>query len=264
MIRSLTPILIVGAWLCAGSALAHSPYLKPNVFDASGRDHVTVEAAFTDDVFAADVAMRSDVFHIVGPNGDTPISNVVYLRDMAVFEAETPVDGTYRLSSGPRIGRNARMYRSASGDWKMVGEEVGVPPVEAPRVDVQNITVAEAYVTRGAPDRAALSPTGRGLELAPLTHPNAIVAGEDARFRLLFDGRPLSGVAITVYREAGRYGGRSVAAELITDPDGGFTVNAPDPGAYMTLARYRTEAPAGSNPPYRSYTHTLTFIAEGG
>lgn len=264
MNRPVTILLTAAAWLCAGSALAHSPYLKPNVFDATGRDHVTVEAAFTEDIFAAEVVMRSDFFHVIGPNGVTPITNVTYLRDMAVFEAATPVDGTWRLSSGPRIGRNAQMYRTASGDWKMVGEEDDAPPADAPRVDVQSITVAEAYVTRGAPDQAALAPKGQGLELQPLTHPNDIVAGEDAGFQILFDGRPLAGATVTVFREAGRHDGRKIAAELTTDAEGRFTVNAPDPGGYMTQVRHRTEAPAGSNPPYRSYTHTLAFVAQDG
>ncbi|GAA0624477.1 hypothetical protein GCM10009422_21020 [Brevundimonas kwangchunensis] len=51
------------------------------------------------------------------PNGDTPIGAVTHLRDLAVFEAETPVDGTYRLSSGPREGRTAKMCRNAEGVW---------------------------------------------------------------------------------------------------------------------------------------------------
>lgn len=250
--------------LNGGAALAHSPYLRPNVFDATGRDHVTVEASFTEDVFAAEVAMRSDFFHIVGPDGDRPITAVTYLRDLAVFEAATPVDGTYRLSSGPRQGRTAQMYRAADGSWKMVGEEDGPPPAGATLVDVQSITVADAYVTRGAPDEAALQPVGEGLELKPVTHPADIVAGEGATFQLLMDGRPVAGVPVTVFREAGRYDGRKVEADLVTGADGRFTVRVADPGAYMTLVRHRVEAPAGSPTPFRSYSHTLTFVAEAG
>lgn len=262
----LTAAMLAGVMLAlnGGAALAHSPYLRPNVFDATGRDHVTVEASFTEDVFAAEVAMRSDYFHVVGPNGDTPVGAVTYLRDMAVFEAAVPVDGTYRLSSGPRQGRTAQMYQAADGSWKMVGEEDGPPPAGAALVDVQSITVADVYVTRGAPDQAALQPTGRGLELKPLTHPSDIVAGEDAIFQLLMDGEVLAGVPVTVFREAGRWDGRKVEAELTTGPDGRFTVRVAEPGAYMTLIRHRVAAPAGSPTPYRSHTHTLTFVAEAG
>ncbi|GAA0756377.1 MAG: DUF4198 domain-containing protein [Pseudomonadota bacterium] len=247
----------------AGVAQAHSPYLRPNLFDAGRRDHVTVEAAFTEEVFNAEVAMRSDGFHVVGPNGDTPISAVTYLRDLAVFEAPTPVDGLYRLSSGPRAGRTTKMYHTPSG-WKMVGEEDAPPPPGAELVDVQSITVAEAYVMRGVPDEAALKPTGQGLELQPLIQPNQIVAGEDATFRLLFDGQPLADAPVTVFREAGQYDGKTIETETATDASGVLTLRVSAPGAYMTQVRYRTAAPAGSPTPYRSYTHTLTFTADAG
>jgi len=262
----LTAGLLAGVMLAlnSGAALAHSPYLRPNVFDATGRDHVTVEASFTEEVFASEVVMRSDFYHVVGPNGDTPIGAVTYLRDVAVFEANTPVDGTYRLSSGPRQGRTAQMYQSADGAWKMVGEEDGPPPPNATLVDVQSITVADVYVTRGAPTAEALQPSGRGLELQPITHPSDIIAGEDATFQLLLNGQPLAGADVTVFREAGRWDGRKVEANLTTGPDGRFTIKATDPGAYMTLIRHRMAAPAGSPTPYVSYSHTLTFVAEAG
>ncbi|MDQ8030171.1 MAG: DUF4198 domain-containing protein [Brevundimonas sp.] len=262
----LTAAFLAGVMLAlnGGAALAHQPYLRPNVFDATGRDHVTVEASFTEDVFAAEVVMRSDFFHVVGPNGDTPISAVTYLRDLAVFEAATPVDGTWRISSGPRQGRTAQMYQNAAGDWKMVGEEDGTPPPGAALVDVQSVTVADVYVTRGAASTEALQPTGQGLELKPITHPNQIIAGEDAVFELLLNGQPLANAPVTVFREAGRWDGRKVEADLSTGPDGRFTIRASDPGAYMTLIRHRMQAPAGSAVPYVSYSHTLTFVAEAG
>ncbi len=253
---------ILTVW-SAGAAQAHSPYLRPNLFDAGRRDHVTVEASFTEDVFNAEVVMRSDSFHVVGPNGDTPISAVTYLRDLAVFEAPTPVDGLYRLSSGPRAGRASKMYNTPSG-WKRVGEDDGPPPPGAELVDVQSITVAEVYVVRGAPDEAALKPTGQGLELQPLIQPNEIVAGEDATFRLLFDGQPLANTPVTVFREAGLYDGKKIETETATDASGVLTLRVSAPGAYMTQVRHRTAAPAGAPTPYRSYTHTLTFIADAG
>ena len=253
---------LLAVW-SAGAAQAHSPYLRPNVFDATNRDHVTVEAAFTEDVFNAEVVMRSDHFHIVGPNGDTPITAVTYLRDLAVFEAPTPVDGLYRLSSGAREGRAAKMYETPSG-WKMIGEEDEAPPPGAELVDVQSITTADVYVVRGDPDDAALKPSGKGLELHPLIQPNDIVAGEDAPLRLLFDSQPVANAAVTVFREAGQYDGRKIEAELTTDASGLVTLKVAEPGAYMTQVRHRVASPAGAPTPYRSYTHTLTFIAHAG
>jgi uncharacterized GH25 family protein len=250
--------------LTAGNALAHVPYVRPNVMDATARDHVTVEASFTEDVFAAEIVMRSDAWHVVGPNGDTAITAVTYLRDLAVFEAATPVDGTYRISSGPRSGRMGQMYKAADGDWRMVGEEDGPAPAGAEIVPVQSITTADAYVTRGAPTPQALTPSGHGLEVVPLIQPADILAGEDLPLQLLFDGKPLAKTPIVVYREAGLYDGRKIETELTSDADGKVAIRVRDPGAYMTLVRYRTEAPAGSDIRFRSYSHSLTFAAQGG
>jgi uncharacterized GH25 family protein len=250
--------------LTAGSALAHVPYVRPNVMDATGRDHVTVEASFTEDVFAAEIVMRSDAWHVVGPNGDAPITAVTYLRDMAVFEAATPVDGTYRISSGPRSGRMGQMYKAADGSWKMVGEEDGPAPAGAEIVPVQSITTADVYVTHGQPTAAALTPSGHGLEVVPLIQPADIVAGEALPLQILFEGKPVANTALVVYRETGLYDGKKIEAELTSDADGKVVVRVIDPGAYMTLVRYRTEAPAGSDVRFRSYSHSLTFAAQGG
>ncbi|CAN5348903.1 DUF4198 domain-containing protein [soil metagenome] len=257
---ALTSLLMA---MTAGSALAHSPYVRPNVMDATGRDHVTVEASFTEDIFASEIVMRSDHWHVVGPNGDTPITAVTYLRDLAVFEAATPVDGTYRISSGPRIGRTGQMYQAADGSWKMVGEEDGPAPAGATLVPVQSITTADVYVTRGVPSATALTPSGHGLEVVPLIQPGDVVAGEDLPLQLLFDGKPLADTPVTVFREAGLYDGKKIEAELTSDAEGKVLVRVASPGAYMTLVRHRTDAPDRAEVAHRSYSHTLTFAAQG-
>ncbi|MGV3578877.1 DUF4198 domain-containing protein [Brevundimonas sp.] len=257
-------IWAVGAMLAvmatAGAAVADSPYLRPNVYDATNMDRVTAEAGFTDDIFAGRVAMRSDHWNVFGPGGEVAISDVTYLNQIAVFEVMTPADGTYRISSGRREGRIAKMYMSASQGWRFVGEEAGVTVPEADQVETQSITVADVYVTRGD-GREIPAARGVGVEVIPVTHPAEIVEGEDAVFQFLIDGRPVAGQAVTVFREAGRYDGRLVEADLTTGEDGRFTVRPSAPGAYLTLIRYRGEAPAGARTPYQSQSHALTFVA---
>lgn len=65
---------------------------------------------------------------------------------------------------------------------------------------MQSITTAEAYVSRGAPSDKVLAPVGKGLEFQALTHPNRIAVGQQARFTVLLDGRPLAGKQIEVIR----------------------------------------------------------------
>ena len=247
------------AALAPGAAQAHMPYLMPNYFDVTARDHVTVQASFTEDVFAPDVVMRSDAWFARGPAGSTPIAQVNYMRDLAAFEVALPAAGTYRISSGERLGRKSKMFRNTAGQWIMTGE--GGDAGGAPLVDVQSVTIAEAYVTRQSPTRDVLAASGKGLDLVPITHPNEIFAMEPARFELQFEGKPLEGALVTVYRAAGVYDGGKVAAELTTDAAGRFSITPPDGGTYLALVRHRTEAPAGAETPYRSYSYALTFEA---
>lgn len=255
---------MAGAGLIAiapGQALGHMPYMLPNLFDLTDRDHVTVQASFTEEPFAAEVVMKSDAWHVRGPGGaTTPIKTVTYLRDLAVFEAPVTANGTWRISSGERFGRKGKMYRNAKGEW-VIGEGRD-KPADAQLVDVQSMTLAEVYVTRGAPSPDALAATGKGLELRPLTHPSEIFAGQPAKFELLFEGKPVAGAHVEVFRSAGTYDGKKqVGGQITTDKAGGFSITPPDAGTYLALIRHRTEAPAGAETPYRSYSYTLTFEA---
>lgn len=261
IIRASAVALMVAAAAGAGTAaFAHMPYLLPTTFDVGKGDHVTVQSAFGEDAFVPELAMRDAPFHAVGPDG-TPLATgrVTYLRDLSIFEAELKAEGTYRLSTGQRAGRIGQMAQ-VGGKWVMRGEGAAASP-DAPQVAVQSMTLAEAFVTRGTPSTAALKPHGVALEIQPVTHPGSITAGGDAEFVLLFDGKPLAGTDVTLFRAAGNHDGRKVAGEVRSDANGRFRLKPQDAGVYLMLARHRTAAPAGSATPWRSYTYTLAFDA---
>lgn len=243
-----------------GTASAHMPYVLPTMFDLGKADHLTVESSFGEDAFVPEVGMRDAPFHLVGPDGKAgPVGAIVYLRDLSVFEADIKADGTYRVTTGQRFGRKGKMFR-AGDKWLMQGEGADPKP-GVQEVEVQSATLAEAYVTRGQPTQGALKPSGKALEIQAVTHPNAITAGSDAAFLLLFEGKPLGGAEITLFRSAGYYDGRKVAAQLKSDATGRFTLKPEDAGTYLILVRHRGAAPAGAETPYRSYTYTLAFDA---
>lgn len=258
-------VAAIGASLALLSAVAspagaHVPYLSPNAFAPSTRDHVTVEASFSESPFTSDVAMKSDDYHVVSPNGDSAkLADVVYLRDLAVFEVKLPQAGTYRISSGERLGRTAKALLD-KGELKLVGDGE-TAPASAKTVDYQSVTTAETYVTRGAPSAGALKPSGRGLELVAITHPNEIYVGTDAKFRLLFDGEPVKKQAFVLYRAGGAYADKQETPAGETDANGQLTLRVAEPGVYLAMTRLRRPAPAGAQTPYRSYTYALTFEA---
>src|SRR5688572_12524328 len=155
---------------CAGLAAAHAPYLLPNKFDLNKRDHVSVQASFTENYFIPDVVMKADDYHVVLPDGTRATVAPVYTRDLAVLDVATMLDGTYRISTGNRVGRTGKAALLAGGQWRFFDEREG-PPADGKVHEIRSITRADVYVSRGTPNDNALALTHQGLEFQFLTHP---------------------------------------------------------------------------------------------
>jgi len=241
----------------ASIAQAHSPYLLPTTFDVSDRKLVTVQGSFTESFFTPEVVMKSDAWAVIGPDGARKALTATNLRELALVEVATEAPGTYRITSGQRTGRTAKAVL-VKGEWEFL-EDPSKAPAGATPVDMQSLTLADVYVTRGAPTKAALAPTGKGLEFVAVTHPSEITTGQDAKFVVLFDGKPVRGQAITLHGADDRYAETKAAPITVTSDDQGrFTIKPAYSGAYQLQARYRV-APTAADPVGHSYTYTLTF-----
>lgn len=257
MIRSLRAGLMGGALLLslgAQTAQAHSPYLLPTVFDASDRKIVTVQGSFTESFFTPEVVMKSDAWAVIGPDGVRTPLTPTYTRELALVEATTEKPGTYRITSGQRGGRVAKAAL-VNGEWKFFEGEKA--PADA--VDMQSLTLADVYVTRGAPSDAALAPIGKGLEFKAITHPSKIVTDQDAVFEVLFDGQPLANQEITFQGADDRYADTKAAPKTVkSDAKGRFAIKVDKSGIYQAQTRHRV-APAAAGQPGQSFTYALTF-----
>ncbi len=257
MIRSLRAGLLGGALLlalAAPAAQAHSPYLLPSVFDASDRKVVTVQGSFTESFFTPEVVMKSDAYAVIGPDGVRVALKPTYLSEVALVEAVTEKPGTYRITTGQRAGRTAKAAL-VKGEWQFF--EGDKAPADA--IDMQSLTMAEVYVTRGAPNDAALAPVGKGLEFHAITHPSKITTGQDAVFEVLFDGKPLARQEITLSPADDRYADTKAAPKTVTsDAKGRFALKVDRSGVYQVQTRYRV-APAAAGQPGQSFTYALTF-----
>ena len=241
----------------AGAAQAHSPYLLPSAFDVTDRKLVTVQGAFTESFFSPEVVMKSDAWAVVGPDGARTPLTATNLRELALIEVATEQPGTYRITSGQRTGRTAKAAL-VKGDWVFLEDPSKAPAGTTP-IDMQSLTMAEVYVTRGAPTTAALAPVGKGLEFVAVTHPSSIFTGQDAKFTVLFDGKPVKGQAVTLHAGDDRYADtKAPPVTLVSDDRGRFTVKVARSGVYQIQARYRV-APTPADPVGRSYTYALTF-----
>ncbi|GGZ37536.1 DUF4198 domain-containing protein [Asticcacaulis endophyticus] len=228
----------------ASSALAHSPYLRPNHFTPDkARKHVTVEASFAEGQIRPDVAMKSDAFNLTAPDGaTTPLTPVATLKDAVLLEPALPVEGTYRISSGVRTGRVAK---ATIKDGKVV---FGEGPASAPKagdkvVDVQSLTRADVYVTKGAPTTGAYAKPQTGVAIQPITAPNDAYAREAFVFAVLNSGKPVANEDIEIVRDGEIYEAqKSAPVHLKTGADGKVTFTPAKTGVYLIQVRVRSQS----------------------
>ena len=116
----------------------------------------------------------------------------------------------------------------------------GIPADATDVVATRANSRTETFVTLGEPTAIAL--TGQGLELVPVTHPNDLVAGEPATFKLVRDGRPAADLEVTIARGGSRYRDHPEEMTVHTGTDGAFTVTWPEAGLYWMNASVRLPA----------------------
>lgn len=254
-----------GKWLAAvvffaaAPALAHTSYLQPNVFSAGPEaEHVTIEASFTEDFLHPEFPVESQDFHLYRPDGrrDT-YDNVVVLSQMTVLENDLTEPGTYLFTTGERLGRTG-LQGLINGQWRPLDPDEP-PPAGTQTRQSQTATVANVYVTKGAPSNGALGVHVGQLEILPLTHPSAIFMEEGFRVRVLMGGRPLANQEINLDRDGGAYDAPPFHQVLQTDAAGEALIRFDRPGIYLAMVRASGDAPAGAATPVRSYTTSLTF-----
>ena len=219
------------------SALAHKAWLLPSQTVISGANPViTVDGAVSNDLFYFNhVPLRLDNLAITAPDGSkvAPI-NTATGKYRSVFDLELKQQGTYRIAT-VNSGLNASWSENGQpkrwrGNAQAFASEV---PKDAKDLKVsQALGRVETFVTNGAPNDTALQASGEGIELAPITHPNDLFAGEEAKFKLLIDGKPAAGLEIEIVRGGTRYRNAQDEIKLTSDANGEFAVTWPEAGMY--------------------------------
>jgi uncharacterized GH25 family protein len=251
----LRPLLvgIAAAALLAAPASAHRQWMLPSATTVSGDDvWVTVDAAVSNDLFYFEhFPMRLDTIHAWAPNGsEAKLENSSTGRYRSTFDVHLTQKGTYKIAS---IGGGI------NGSYMLNGEQKRLPrgttaaqlatAIPAGATDVKIAESAsrnEIFVTAGEPSEGVLKPTGEGLELAPITHPTDLVAGEEARFRFLIDGQPAPGITVAIVPGGVRYRDQLNDQTLKTDANGELAFTWPEPGFYWlnaTASDARTSVP---------------------
>ncbi|KRA02348.1 DUF4198 domain-containing protein [Achromobacter sp. Root565] len=221
------------------AAHAHDVWIVPSSTVLSGTDSwITVDAAVGNDKFYFNHApLRLDGLTVTAPDGNAAeAENINRGKLRSTFDLQIKQAGTYRVAvvndgvfaRWKENGKNKRYFGKVEGMAQAV-------PAKADELEVsQSLGRVETFVTAGKP--SALKPVGRGLELAPVTHPNDLFTDEAATFQMLLDGKPAADLEVNVVPGGSRYRDKVGEIQLKTDQDGKFSVKWPQPGLYWIEA----------------------------
>jgi uncharacterized GH25 family protein len=286
-------VIASSALVLAGAVdtYAHRVWVLPAVTVLSGTDQwVSFEAAVSNNLFFPNhrpVALAQ--IEVIGPDGKpVEIQNATAGQIRSSFELHLQQQGTYVVSLRPTQGRAPQATPAAAGSpspqgpgggmrgglfgsyeedgktvrWRgtpetLVSEGVAAKPGFKLRESGGRKVVT--YVTLGKPTDEVLAPTGTGLELEFVTHPNDLFAGEPAEFRFLLEGKPAAGAEVTIVRGDDRYRDEAGDVTLHADADGAVKIAWPQPGRYWLEATASVAGTLHGVPSEKSFTYIATF-----
>lgn len=242
---------------------AHTAWLLPSATVLPPGSYVTVDAGISTDAFIANHnPLRLDNLVITAPDGSTVApENALTGKFRSTFDVALALPGTYRLTV-LNSGLNANYELNGEKKrWRGKAENLAKEiPAEATKVEVgETLGRIETFVTGGAKSLGAFKPTGKGLELVPVTHPTDLFAGETATFQLLLDGAPAAGQKLSVVRGGMRYRNQQNAIDLVTDETGAFRVTWPETGPWLLSASATDDKVSAKPATQRRLSYTASF-----
>ncbi|MFM9434102.1 putative GH25 family protein [Janthinobacterium sp. CG_23.3] len=270
MSKPLAALALAGLAL---NAQAHRPWMVPSSSMVESKDPwVTVDAAISEDLFDIDhQALKLDALEITGPDGArVQPENSLTGRLRSVFDVKMLKPGTYKAAIVSHNMMASYKLNGESKRWRG-SEEAFAKDIPAGAQDVKAtrmLSRLETFFSANSTNDAVFKPSGAGLELVPLTHPNDMRAGEKASWRFLLDGKPAAHQAFSLVAGGVRYRGVLGEIRLSTDAKGEVTFTIPAAGMYFLSSSWPAAAPAVADqpavqPPRRvSYSATVEVLPE--
>ena len=264
----MKPRLMLALTLAAANpftASAHKAWLLPSQTVVAGDNAwVTVDAAVSNDLFYFNhVPISLERLAITAPDGSRAESaNGATGKFRSVFDVELKQSGTYRIAM-LNSGLFAN-WEDVDGKPKRWRGTTAAFATEVPK-DAKNLQVSqsfgrvETFVTHGAPNDTALKPSGEGLELVAVTHPNDLFAGDAATFSLHIDGKPAAGLDIEIVRGGTRYRNTQNEIKVTTGADGKFNVTWPEAGMYWLQVATQDDKTSLPQASKRRLSYVATF-----
>lgn len=264
---SLRAAIALSLSLLAVQAQAHKPWLLPSSTVVESKDPwVTVDAAISEGLFDIDhQPLKLDGMVITAPDGSTvAMENVGNGRLRNTFDVKLAKPGTYRIALVSQGVMGS--YKDKAGELKRFrGSEATLAqdvPAGASEVKLtRSHTRIETYVSAGTPDMAVFKPSGVGLELVPVTHPNDLRSGEKATWRFLLDGKPAANQGVSLIPGGVRYRGTLGEVRKNTDANGEVSFDLPAAGMYQLSTSWPAAAPAVPGQPPQQPARRASFAA---
>lgn len=226
------------------SASAHRGWLLPSFTVLSGDGSwVTVDAAISNELFYPDHRpMRVDGVVVTAPDGTiSKLQNASTGQYRSTFDVQLNQAGTWKIGSAANTvtaswteNGEIKRFRGSADEFAKA-----VPANAADLKTIKGSNRNETYVTRDKPTTEVFKPTGKGLELAPVTHPTDIVATEPATFKFLLDGKPAAGLEVTFVPGGARWRATPGEIKVKAGADGAVTFTLPEAGMYWVNATAR-------------------------
>lgn len=270
------------------SAQAHRAWMLPSTTVLSGDNAwISVDAAISNDLFyfehhplvlegIGQAPQRGDRnarpraptrLVITAPDGkEVPAQNGHVGKYRSVFDVEIAQKGTYKLAIAGAPRYFAR-YQHNGEEQRWMGDVADLAkavPAGAQDLEVSQMeSRMEVFVTSGEPTATVLEPTGRGLELQPVTHPNDLFATETAEFVFLLDGKPAAGVEVNVIPGGIRHRDALNDIRQTTDGDGKVAITWPSAGFWWLEAKLvqKDGVTAPATQRRATYSATLEVLA---
>jgi uncharacterized GH25 family protein len=271
MFRPKLLLAAASAWLALSSpALAHRQWMLPSATNLSGADGwVTVDAAVSNDLFYFEhMPMRLDTVKAFAPTGEeAKLENPSTGHFRSTFDVHLTQPGTWKIAAAggglggsyTLNGKEERLPRGTRLETLATAIPAGATDVKLSEMTMRN----EIFVTLGSPTDTVLKPTGKGLEMQPITHPTDLVSGEPAKFRFLIDGKPAAAITVAIIPGGIRYRDALGEQTLTTSAAGEIEIKWPGPGMYWLNAT--AEDKATSDPKIATrrlgYVSTLEVLA---
>jgi hypothetical protein len=275
----IAPVAIVAALSPHAATAAPRPWLLPSetMFTGSGNEWMTVDAAISTDLYYYDHPAQNWQPVVVAPDGSAgEVANLAKATQRLTFDVAIKQRGTYKI---------AVVTEAVMGSYMQGGERKMLPRGTTPATLAQAIpadatdlrtavstTRIETFGTAGEPTITVFKPTGKGIEMVPVTHPTELLAGEAATFQFLLDGKPAAGLIVSAVNGGVRYADGLTQIVQTSGADGKVTITWPAAGMWWvsaTNAPPRAEggvpggpAPGQSGPPEPRSRATYAMTVE--